>query len=121
MSVARRLAEYFGSIDTTLHQVAKRCGFPRGSLDKMLRKGGGLHSDTLSVVLTNYPDLDADWVLLGIGEMTRQTPRPSTNTSPVQRRIHRKKPTEHELTQDEIQSLRQLLRKKGADESKRAG
>ncbi len=71
MTVAQRLQEYIQSVPTTAYQVAKDCGFARGSLEKMLRKGGGLHSDTIAAVLGQFPDLDADWLITGKGNMLK--------------------------------------------------
>ena len=110
MSVANRLREYFLSIGTSVHAVTKRCDFSRGSLDKMLRKGDGLHSDTIGPILRHYPDLDADWLLLGIGEMKRATPRPEGNLSPVEPRSFESKAgvTNADLI-EEIRAVRRLL------------
>lgn len=109
ISVASRLGEYFSSIGTSVHQVTKRCGFTRGALDKMLRKGGGLHSDTIAAVLANYPDLDADWLILGIGEMKRATPRSVVGVpaGPLPKaRSPKQKPA---LELEELKEIRRLL------------
>ncbi len=110
MSVAKRLGEYFRTIGTSVHQVTKRCDFTRGALDKVLRKDTGLHSDTLAKILSEYPDLDADWLLLGIGEMKRSAPRPTGSKEPIVPRAHVSRASAAKsLTDQEIDAVRKLL------------
>lgn len=87
MTVAHRLQAYIQAVPTTVYQVAKDCGFARGSLEKMLRKGGGLHSDTIAAVLNRYPDLNAEWLLLGSGEMRRGSSSKKGSPPPIRKAI----------------------------------
>lgn len=126
ISVANRLGQYFSSIGTSIHQVTKRCGFTRGALDKMLRKGGGLHSDTIASVLANYPELDADWLILGIGDMKRASPRNVVDTPTGHVSKLRNPKPKPALELEELQEIRRLLeerqghRRKGGDSKKGA-
>lgn len=119
MTVASRLQAYIQAVPTTVYQVSKTCGFARGSLEKMLRKAGGLHSDTIAAVLAHYPDLDADWLLLGIGEMRRSIPRQIVATDGFNAPAPKAKVS---LTPEEIEGVRALLEKEAEKgKGKKAG
>lgn len=77
MSVVERLKDWIAATGTNVNQVTVKCGFTPGALNKMISRNNGLHSDTISALLRHYPELDADWLLLGIGSMKRSVPRNS--------------------------------------------
>lgn len=76
MSITGRLLFYIEQKGININQITVRCGLTHGALNKALRKeGGGLHSETIERILQNYPDLDADWLMTGIGHWKREPPR----------------------------------------------
>lgn len=75
MSITARLQQYIDHAGLSINQAADRCGLNRATLHKALRTGRGLHSETLVAVLTTWPELSADWLLLGVGTMLRRHPR----------------------------------------------
>lgn len=74
MSVAHRLAQYIIDSGLNINQVTVRCGLTPGALNKAIKVGKGLHSDTIAAVIKAYRDLNPDWLLLGIGKMLRPFP-----------------------------------------------
>lgn len=96
MSVVERLKEWIAATGTNVNQVTVKCSFTPGALNKMISRNNGLHSDTISALLRHYPDLDADWLLLGLGKMKRAEPRCSDVA---------KRPYEAPVTREEFNAL----------------
>lgn len=71
MSVSQRLAQYIIASGLNINQVTVRCRLTPGALNKAIKAGKGLHSDTIAAVMREYRDLNPDWLLLGDGEMFR--------------------------------------------------
>lgn len=71
MSITDRLGKYITDSGLNINQVTVRCELTPGALNKALRVGRGLHSDTIIALLSNFPDLSPDWLLLGKGPMRR--------------------------------------------------
>jgi len=79
--MARKNLQNFDEIKTRLLQFAESQGIPKGEFYEKISlfpsnfagKGGesALKSDNIVKVLTEFPELNSDWLLLGRGEMLR--------------------------------------------------
>lgn len=70
--ITERLQAFIDHQGISINAAADLCGLQRSTVHKALRTGRGLHSDTLIAVLTTWPTLSADWLLLGKGDMLRR-------------------------------------------------
>lgn len=75
MSITERLRAYMKDAGLNINQVTVRCGLRPGTLNKALKVGKSLNSDTVAAILTHYPDLNAEWLLMGYGPMRRKVAR----------------------------------------------
>jgi hypothetical protein len=75
MSITERLQLFIQESGTNINQVTVRAGLKAGTLNKALAVAGQLRSDTVAAILQAYPELSADWLLLGYGPMRRRYPR----------------------------------------------
>ena len=79
--MARKNLQNFDEIKARLLQFAESQGIPKGEFYEKISlfpsnfagKGGesALKSDNIVKVLTEFPELNSDWLLLGRGEMLR--------------------------------------------------
>jgi hypothetical protein len=75
MSITERLQTYIQESGLNVNKVTVRCGLRPGTLNKALKYGKSLNSDTVEAILKNYTDLSAEWLLLGYGPMRRRSAR----------------------------------------------
>lgn len=69
--VSSRLKQYIDYQGNSVRQFETDCGLNNGTLARMIRNNTTLTSDNLTKVLESNPDLDADWLLTGVGEMLK--------------------------------------------------
>lgn len=84
-----RLQEFINSMHLTVHQVNKEAGFCKGLLRNAYTKKQGLTTSSLEAILMAYPQLNANWLLVGRGEMlneneSQQAPAPSSHEQHLQ-------------------------------------
>ena len=69
--VLERLKEYIDSKGISIASLEKAVGMSNSSFRKALQSGGGIGTDKLEKILSTYPDLSAEWLLRGTGNMQR--------------------------------------------------
>jgi len=69
--VLERLKEYIDHRGISIAAIEKAAGMSNASLRKAIQSGNGIGTDKLEKILTLYPDLSAEWLLRGEGEMLR--------------------------------------------------
>lgn len=53
--------------------LALKCGMNQPTLDRMLKGINALNLTCVSAILTAFPDVSAEWLLRGEGEMLKQS------------------------------------------------
>ena len=64
-----RFTEYLKSKGIKYAQAERECGLSNGIIKSALNKGSALGSDKVENILLTYPDLSAEWLLRGTGDM----------------------------------------------------
>ncbi len=63
------------------NQMTVNAGLSVGALGKQRKGSRGLSSDSIAKILHSYPDLDANWLLIGQGEMLKNSKGNSKDSS----------------------------------------
>lgn len=69
-----RLQQFIEHMGLTPYQVNKEAGLCKGLLINAINKHQGLTTTTLVAILNAYPQLNANWLLCGRGEMLLPAP-----------------------------------------------
>lgn len=64
-----RLQEFAQRMGLTMYQINKEAGLCKGLLINAYSKHQGLTTSTLEAILNAYPQLNANWLISGRGEM----------------------------------------------------
>lgn len=67
----QRLEEYMKANNVNDNQMTKRASLSVGLIAKCRKNGKGMLSDNIEKILLACPDLSADWLLTGRGEMRK--------------------------------------------------
>lgn len=78
-----RLDEYMKANKVNDNQMTVRAALSIGLIAKCRKNGKGMLSDNIEKILLAYPDLSADWLLTGRGEM-RKGDSVNTNDSLIE-------------------------------------
>jgi len=75
-----RLQEFIDKMHLSLYQVNKEAGLSKGLLSNAFAKKQGLTTSTLEALLNTYPQLNANWLIVGRGEMLLDAEKESAPT-----------------------------------------
>ena len=114
-----RLQQFIDRMHLTAYQVNKEAGLCKGLLINAINKKQGLTASTLEALLLAYPQLNANWLICGRGEMLNDVePDAATSTSTTKQHIENL-----DLLQKQcvtlIQTIQQMKQKEMADEDER--
>jgi len=66
----QRLAYFIETKGLSLNKLSMQIGVSNSYFSKMVRNNASIGSDILEKILRTFPDLNAEWLLTGAGEMT---------------------------------------------------
>lgn len=99
--IKARVLEFIKALNVSKRAFARKTGLSYSLLNK---RDNELNGTSIAIILTTYPELDSDWLVMGVGEMLR-SPKPKGA----------KKKGTHTLTSSELlpydDSTSELLRK----------
>lgn len=125
---SNRLKIFMQEEGITPNQLTVRSGMSNGLIGRVVREGKGLTTENLEKILKAYPDLSADWLLMGRGPMyikraspeqseanesptiaapSPQTPTDETPTHPPTAETHTWPPTDANLITTLVDTIRQ--------------
>ena len=67
-----RLQQFIDKMKLSVYQVNKEAGLSKGLITNAMSKRQGLTTSTLEAILTAYPQLNANWLIVGRGEMLNE-------------------------------------------------
>lgn len=83
--VTQRVNEFRKSLDLSILAFSKEININQTTLNKQLKDGGcGVQVSTLTQILDTYPDLSAEWLLRGEGDMKKGEEWKVTQFIPIQ-------------------------------------
>lgn len=68
-----RIKKYIDYKGISVSAFEKSIGMSNASFGKSLKNGGSIGGDKLEKILSVYPDINAEWLLTGDGEMLKST------------------------------------------------
>ena len=85
--ILARLQQFMDHEDLTAYQVNKDSGLCKGLLINAFAKQQGLTTSTLEAILNAYPQLNANWLIVGRGEMLNPEPDAAVPPSVTKKHI----------------------------------
>ena len=78
----QRLKQFIEYKGFSVRAFEKECGVNNSTIKSAIRNNGALGSDKLIKIVEKFPELDANWLLLGKGSMIRGEYLTNTEPSP---------------------------------------
>lgn len=72
-NINERLKQFFAFTGENLSEVERKCGFSPQTFRKSIDRDSNLQVDKIESVLEFYPNLSAEWLLRGMGDMCRNS------------------------------------------------
>lgn len=77
MELANRIAEVIKYSNLSVRAFGIKCGIAQALMDKYSKGISNIGVKPLTQILRAFPEISADWMLFGDGEMIRQTEKKS--------------------------------------------
>ncbi len=94
-TILDRLQQFMNHEKLTVYQINKEAGLSKGLISNAFSNQRGLTTSTLEAILNTYPQLNANWLIVGRGEMLNPEPNAAVPPSATQ---------QHLLNLDELQN-----------------
>lgn len=85
--ILARLQQFMDHENLTAYQVNKDSGLCKGLLINAFTNQRGLTTSTLEAILNTYPQLNANWLIVGRGEMLNPEPDAAVPPSATEKHI----------------------------------
>ena len=85
--ILARLQQFMDHENLTAYQVNKDSGLCKGLLINAFTNQRGLTTSTLEAILNTYPQLNANWLIVGRGEMLNPEPDAAVPPSVTEKHI----------------------------------
>nr|DAN23108.1 MAG TPA_asm: HTH-type transcriptional regulator [Bacteriophage sp.] len=79
MTIVERILQFIEYKGITKYEFHKKNGFSNGFLDKSRAIG----TDKCAIILENYPEINPEWLITGIGEMLRNKENENTEMNRI--------------------------------------
>lgn len=86
--IMERLQQFIQHMNLSVYQVNRTAGLCQGLLTNAFNKKQGLTTSTLERLLLAYPMLNANWLIIGQGEMILKTENEEASVSPTSTQAH---------------------------------
>ncbi|MCW5900469.1 MAG: hypothetical protein KIT10_14490 [Flavobacteriales bacterium] len=70
-TIIDRLQELIQAYGLNNNSLTVKAGLSVGLIAQSIKNGKGLHSDTIQKILNAYPEVSAEWFVMGRGQMKR--------------------------------------------------
>lgn len=73
-SIIDRLQQLIAAYGLNNNSLTVKAGLSVGLIAQSIKSGKGLHSDTIQKILNTFPEVSAEWFVMGRGTMLRDGP-----------------------------------------------
>lgn len=108
-STINRIKQYVDYKGISVRAFEMQCGFSNGSFASQLKNGKAIGSDRIENILCIYPELDANWLFTGKGEMICDLVNDSNATDNIYKKMYQEASKEIAMLNQEIGKLREQL------------
>ena len=114
--IMERLQQFIQHMNLSVYQVNRTAGLCQGLLTNAFNKKQGLTTSTLERLLLAYPMLNANWLIVGQGEMLLPTEEDKTAAAPSSTQAHLDNlQAIHDQCIEMIRKIQQMKQKEQAD------
>lgn len=114
--IMERLQQFIQHMNLSVYQVNRTAGLCQGLLTNAFNKKQGLTTSTLERLLLAYPMLNANWLIVGQGEMLLPTEEDKTAAAPSSTQAHLDNlQTIQDQCIEMIRQIQQMKQKEQAD------
>jgi len=107
IEIAARLDQFRKSIGMSMNEFGKDASFASGGMSKIITSGKSFGVDKLMNIFSKFPELNADWLLFGKGEMLKDYSSADTD---IETKIE--KPNTNQNNSKELETIKILYRLK---------
>lgn len=96
----------------SINQFERECKINNGTLNKVIREGGSMRSDTLGKILIRFPKVNARWLVTGHGRMHSDDFKSRMNEALEEQveRLHKQNDYLIEILQNQNERIKEMLR-----------
>lgn len=102
-----RLKQFMEHQKLTEYQINKEAGLSKGLITNAFNNKRGLTTSTLEALLNTYPHLNANWLIVGRGEMLNPEPDAAVPASATEQHIQNLDTLQRQCI-DMIKSIQQM-------------
>ena len=113
--IMERLLQFIQHMNLSVYQVNLTAGLSKGLLTNALSKKQGLTTSTLERLLIAYPMLNANWLIVGQGEMLLPSPEEAKPDPTTTQKHLDKLQTLQDQCVEMIRQIQQMKQKEQAD------
>lgn len=113
--IMERLLQFIQHMNLTVYQVNLTAGLSKGLLTNALSKKQGLTTSTLERLLIAYPMLNANWLIVGQGEMLLPSPEEAKPAPTTTQKHLDNLQTLQDQCVEMIRQIQQMKQKEQAD------
>lgn len=114
--ILTRLQEFLEHMNLSVYQVNLAAGLSKGLLSNAFSKKQGLTTSTMERLLTAYPMLNANWLIVGQGQMLLEGEKTADVPSPTTTQAHLQNlQTLQDQCVEMIKQIQQMKQKEQAD------
>lgn len=86
-SILVRLQQFMDHEKLNVYQINKESGLSKGLISNAFSNQRGLTASTLEAILNTYPQLNANWLIVGRGEMLNAEPDAAVPASATEKHL----------------------------------
>lgn len=112
-TIISRLQQFIEAYGLNNNSLTVRAGLSVGLIAQSIKSGKGLHSDTIQKILNAFPEVSAEWFVMGRGPMLRDEGAASSLAAdppaPYRRKVNKAQEPSGDRTEDMMADMMKRL------------